>query len=69
MLDGLAGEIQGDERDDLNGLMCGDTKGAVGIDASVGVAVHRLYYSDHQNQRNTDDSNESYPCGARAQFR
>lgn len=66
MLDGLAGYIKSDERDDLNGLMRGDAKRAVRVGVAGGVAMHHLHDSNHQHQRDADDPYKSYPGGARA---
>ncbi|MGC1363299.1 MAG: hypothetical protein WA602_14455 [Silvibacterium sp.] len=67
VLDGLAGDIEGDEGNDLNGLMCGDAERAVGVDVAGGMAVDHLHDSDHQDQRDAYDPEQSYPGGARVQ--
>ena len=68
MLDGLAGYIQRDERNNLNGLMRGNAKGAIGIDMPGWMPVHHLDDSNHQNQRDADNSNHGQPCGTHSQF-
>ena len=68
MLDGLARYIEGNERDNLNGLMRADAKRAIGIGVSGGVTMHRLHHSNHQNQRDADHPDQSNPGGASAQL-
>ncbi|HEX5235103.1 MAG TPA: hypothetical protein VFW25_07215 [Silvibacterium sp.] len=58
MLDGLAGYIQGDEGDDLNGLMRGDAQRAFRIGVAGWVAMSHLQDSDHQHERDADDPDE-----------
>lgn len=61
MLDRLAGYIESDESDDLDGLMCGDAQGAIRVGMPGGVAMRRLHDSDHQYQRDADHPDERYP--------
>lgn len=67
MLNGLAGDVEGDQGDDLNGLMCGDAERTVRVRMAGGMAVHYLHDSDHQDERNADYPEQSYPGGACAQ--
>ncbi len=61
MLNGPAGYIQSDEGDDLDSLMRGNAEGAVRVCVASGVAVHHLYDSYHQHERDADDPDEGYP--------
>jgi hypothetical protein len=68
MLDGLTGDVEGDEGDDLNGLVRSDAERAVRVGVTGGVAVNHLHDSDHQHERDTGDPDQSDPGGACAQL-
>lgn len=68
MLNRLAGDMQGDESNGLNGLVRRDAECAVRVDMPGGMAVRHLHHSNHQNQRDADDPEQASPGGARAQF-
>ena len=61
MLDGLAGDIQSDEGDAVDGLMRGDAERAVGVGVAGGMTVRHLHDSDHQHERDAGDPNEGHP--------
>jgi len=65
MLNGLAGDVESNEGDDLNGLMRRDAKRAVRVNVPGRVAVHHLHHSNHQNQRDADDPEQRDPGRAR----
>lgn len=66
MLNRPAGNIQGDDGDDLNGLMRGDAECAGRIRVSGIMAVSHLRDSDHQHQRDADDPDQRDESGPRA---
>jgi len=68
VLDRLAGDVEGDESNDLDGLMCRDAKRAARVNVPGRVAVHHLHNPNHQNQRNADNSKQRNPGGTRAQL-
>ena len=61
LLDGLAGYVESDEHNDLNGLMRGDAERAVGIRMAGGMAVGHLHDSNHQYERDADDPEKTNP--------
>lgn len=66
VLNGLAGDVEGNESDDLNGLMRRDAKRAVRVDMTGRMAVRHLHHPNHQNQRDADDPEQRNPGRARA---
>lgn len=68
MLDRLAGYLESDEGNNLNRLMRGHAKSAVGIRVSGRMAMRRLHESNHQHQRDANNPNKNYPGRSRAQL-
>lgn len=68
MFEGLAGNVERNEGDNLNGLMRSNAEGAVGVGMPGWVAVRHLHDSDHQHQRDAEAPDENYPGRPRVQL-
>ena len=58
MLDRLAGYVERDERDNLDGLLRSNAESAIRVRVTGGVAVRHLHDSDHQHEGDADDPDQ-----------